>query len=250
VIREIRYKLAALGSLQGGRPFTLFGFAVRIHPTFWLVALVLGLHRRLPPADLLTWVVVVLLSILVHELGHAFMAARWSVVYRITIHGAGGETVWRPLGKAVWWQSVVVTLAGPVAGFSLAYASWLLLPYAWGHRLLTSAMWDLLEVNVAWGVFNLLPIAPLDGGQALRTWLVEFWYDRGEWIAAAIGCATAVTGLMAAIVTGQAWAAVVLALFGIQNGQVFKKHWDDYRETHRHTKWQKLSGRDLERERY
>ncbi len=250
MIREIRSRLAAVGSPDGGQPLTLLGFPVRIHPTFWLVVLVVGLHRRLPPVDLLSWVVVVLLSILVHELGHALTAARWSIVYWITIHGAGGETAWRPLGKPVWWRSILVSLAGPVAGFSLAYASWLLAPYAWGHRLLTSALWNLLEVNVAWGLFNLLPIAPLDGGQALRAWLVEFWHARGEWISATIGCCTALAGLVAAIVTGQVWAAVVLAIFGVQNAQVFKKHWDDYRDNPRHTKWQKLSERDLERDRY
>jgi Zn-dependent protease len=250
VIREIRHRLAALGSPLAGRSFPILGFPVRIHPTFWLVTVVLGLHRHLQPVDLLAWVVVILVSILVHELGHAFMAGRWSVVYRITIHGAGGETAWRSLETSAWWRSVLVSLAGPAAGFALAYLGWLLLPYARGDRFFTSAISSLVAVNVAWGLFNLLPIAPLDGGQALRTWLVGVWYDRGEWMAAAIATAAALAGLAAAVVTEQAWAAVVLGIYGFQNGQVFKKHWDEYRDTHRHTKWQKLSGRDLERERY
>ena len=100
------------------------------------------------------------------------------------------------------------------------------------------------------GVFNLLPIAPLDGGQALKAWLVEFWYARGGWVCAGIGVLTAIVGLIAAILAEQTWAALVLGIYGIYNGQVFKSHYEAYRDANTQTEWQRLSTRDQVRERY
>ena len=54
--------------------FRLFGFRVRVHPLFWLGTAIFGGNLLQPPGGieyLLVWIVVVLVSILVHELGHA-----------------------------------------------------------------------------------------------------------------------------------------------------------------------------------
>jgi Zn-dependent protease len=250
VIRAIRQKLVAFGNPNRGFLFTVFGLPVRIHPSFWLVVLLIGVQRRPHFAALIEWVLVVLVSILVHEFGHGLTAARWGVVYRITVHGAGGETTWKPTGEPVWWRAVLVSLAGPIAGFSLALLAWLILPSFGGNWVMEATARDLLQVNVAWGVFNLLPIAPLDGGQALKAWLVKFWYQRGEWVCAGIGVVTAIVALIAAILAEQGWAALVVGIFGIHNALAFRSHYEAYRDAHTRTGWQRLSGRDRVRERY
>jgi len=252
LIRAIRRHLAALGNPSRGLFFVLLGFAVRIHPTFWLTAFLLGMGRAALVATLVGWLLVVLVSILAHELGHAVVAARWGVVYRITLHGAGGETTWRPLARIGAWQHVAVSLAGPVAGFGLALAGWLLqgMLSSSGPWLLALAANDLVRVNVAWGLFNLLPIAPLDGGQALRTWLGDRWGERGEWAAAGIGLVAALAGLVAALLAGQTWAALVLGIYGIHNGQAFRDHCTAYRDAHTHTRWHRPLARDQVRERH
>jgi stage IV sporulation protein FB len=250
VIRAIRQRLAGFGSPNRGVLFVVLGYAVRIHPSFWLIAFLIGWQRSTDVAGLFAGVLVVLVSILVHELGHALTAGRWGVVYRISVHGGGGETTWKPVGEVSWWQHLVVSLAGPAAGFSLALLAWLLEPHLRGNGVMGPAATDLVQVNLAWGVFNLLPIVPLDGGQALKSWLVAWWYERGEWVSAAIGVLTAIMGLLAAVVTGQVWAALVLGIYGIHNGQVLGRHYETYRDAHTHTKWLKLPARDQARERY
>jgi stage IV sporulation protein FB len=220
----------------------ILGFPVRIHPTFWLVAVLIGLPRGFRLAALVEWVGVVLVSILAHELGHALVASRNAVVYRITLHGAGGETAWRPLSPTGRWWPIVVSLAG--AGCAVALAAWQVTPYLPESWLVELTAHDLVWVNVGWGLFNLLPIAPLDGGQALKTGLVAFSPGRGEWISAGVGVATAVAALLAARLAGQTWAALVVGIYGIQSGQVFAKHLQSRRDAHTHTRWQRLSARE------
>ena len=99
MIRRFRQGLARFGLADQGPLFPVLGFAVRVHPTFWIGAVVLGSQRATSVMDLASWVLVVFVSVLAHELGHALVAARWGVVYRITLHGAGGQTNWRPLGQ-------------------------------------------------------------------------------------------------------------------------------------------------------
>jgi len=101
--------------------FTLFGFPVRVHPLFWLVVIVFGLSSASITA-LLIWVVVVFISILVHELGHAFAMRMYGLDSRIVLHMAGGLTVpggWAgaALGRG---EEIIVSFAGPLAGFLLA----------------------------------------------------------------------------------------------------------------------------------
>ena len=45
---------------------------VRVHPFFWLASAFLAVRPELKLVDLLLWIAVVFVSIVVHELGHAF----------------------------------------------------------------------------------------------------------------------------------------------------------------------------------
>jgi hypothetical protein len=64
---------------------------VRIHPAFWLIAAILGFDaEQFDAVELLVWVIVVLVSILVHELGHALAVRRSGWVSRIILYHFGG----------------------------------------------------------------------------------------------------------------------------------------------------------------
>jgi hypothetical protein len=96
--------------------FRLFGFPVRVHPLFWVSTLLLGnstIHgSEHPLAGLTVWVWVTFVSILVHELGHAF-AFRWSgAEARIWLHWFGGLAV-SPNRPESPRRSIVISLAGP-----------------------------------------------------------------------------------------------------------------------------------------
>jgi Zn-dependent protease len=155
----------------------MFGIPVRIHPMFWLVAVVLGWNfaSAYGLKYLLVWVLCMFVSILVHELGHVFMGRVFGASSQIVLYGFGGLAIGSLYVRGPW-RRIAVLLAGPGAGF-LLYAAVLVLvlfaaptlapfldPAEWPNPV-ASAIRFLLWMNLVWNLFNLLPIFPLDGGQ-------------------------------------------------------------------------------------
>ena len=171
--------------------FPLLGIPVRVHPLFWLVAVLLG--ARVPDAlTLIMWVLAVFVGVLFHEMGHATAMRAYGFSPWITLYGMGGLASYHPgsyssRGNRTVAQ-IVITAAGPMAGFfvaALILASVRLagyriaygladgLPYAVfveqiGPRAFHLFFADLLMVCIYWGLLNLLPVLPLDGGQIAR----------------------------------------------------------------------------------
>jgi membrane-associated protease RseP (regulator of RpoE activity) len=152
---------------KGELRFNLLGFPVRVQPFFWLTAVFLGASAG-GPAHIGAWVAVVFVSVLVHELGHAMAARLFGSPARIMLYGLGGLTVHRPMSSQ--WRSIAVSIAGPFAGFALAAVTFgvaVILPASPG--IVETLFQFLLFVNVGWGVVNLLPVLPLDGGHVARS---------------------------------------------------------------------------------
>jgi Zn-dependent protease len=151
--------------------FRLFGFPIGVSPFFWVLALILGLGV-FEGVQLAIWVGVVFVSILWHELGHAFVArAAGEQEVHITLHGFGGLTRFGFHGRPIppGWR-LAITLAGPIFGFALAGAAWVLLEQttvADDSDALRMALGSAAWANFVWSIFNLIPIRGLDGGQAV-----------------------------------------------------------------------------------
>jgi stage IV sporulation protein FB len=182
--------------------FNLAGFPVRVHPLFWLIAILLG-YSAGGIVEILVWVLVVFISLLVHELGHALAFRRYGLSSQIILHFAGGLTVPESTLWGSRWanvalgpnQNIFISLAGPGAGFLLALLvivgvilsggsiittrllgfipvpGLALLPF--GGNVLSVFVTALLWVNIFWGVINLLPVYPLDGGSVTRNVLLQ-----------------------------------------------------------------------------
>jgi Zn-dependent protease len=199
--------------------FHVLGIPVRVHPFFWLTALLLGLSGSSEPAAMLIWVGVVFVSILVHELGHALAARSQGFEPWITLYAMGGLASYQPSRQSPA-SRIFITFAGPLAGFLFALVivgvisasghtiravwkpSWPL-PVVWepyqtdrSNRII----FDLLYVNIFWGLINLLPIYPLDGGQISRELLGL--NDRGNgihqslWLSVICAAAMAVVAIV------------------------------------------------------
>ncbi len=172
--------------------FSLLGVPVRVNPWFWLVAVLLG--RQLHPRELVIWVAVVFVSIVIHEMGHALMIRSCGWRPSVVLYTFGGLAIYEPTYRNPAKQ-ILISLAGPAAGFSFA-ALILALAKVTNHGVhfhlglprgvmadvsgianenLDNLVYRLLEVNIGWGLINLLPVFPLDGGQALRE---LFYYLR------------------------------------------------------------------------
>lgn len=208
--------------------FRVAGFHVRVHPFFWLMTLLLG-ARDGDPLGLLIWAGVVFTSILVHELGHAFAMRHFGQDARIVLYLMGGLAI--PESSA-WgggrrsrgtWEQILISAAGPGAGFLLAALVAALVFVAGGavHIVLAQGFlpipfavlpdtatdpWreaasGLLWVNIFWGLLNLLPVLPLDGGQIARELLCAHdpWQGmvRALTLSVAVGGAIAAFGLLA-----------------------------------------------------
>jgi Zn-dependent protease/CBS domain-containing protein len=132
-----------------------------------------------------------LASLLAHELAHAIVARRAGIeVLGVTLWIFGGVT--RLGGQAKTPQTAFrIAVAGPATSLLLAA---LFAGAGAGLRTLgvehitIGVAWWLAGINALLGVFNLLPGAPLDGGQVLRAWL---WRRYGDPARAAVGAARA-----------------------------------------------------------
>jgi stage IV sporulation protein FB len=194
--------------------FNLLGFHVRVHPLFWLITVLLAWSpgASIPPQVLLLWVVSVFVCILVHELGHAWMARYYGASAHIVLYSFGGLASYSPSPRNVW-NRVAIALAGPGAGF--LFAALILAAIAATGRKITLELdlfpfrfdpfddpnvnrliINLLFINWLWGLFNLLPIYPLDGGQVSRNLFMRYdWRDglrKAGWLSIGVAVALAV----------------------------------------------------------
>jgi len=210
-----------------GTPFDLrmhvVRIPVRVIPTFWLVAAYLGWNPdRL---DLVgVWMLCMFFSILIHELGHALTAEAFGYETDITLWHFGGFARFNPGFHFPPYQSFLITLAGPFAGFALAaltFLVWLGLEFQGmaDNEFVSTAIMDLLYINIFWGLFNLLPVIPLDGGRLLEATLglcgVRAATDWALKVSLVVGALTA----YGCFQIGLAGMGILLALMALESFQ-------------------------------
>jgi stage IV sporulation protein FB len=169
------------GTTQYDLRFSVFGIPVRVHPLFWLVGLLLG--SQTPELSLVAiWVGCLFVSILVHELGHALAARSYGWPPDIVLHGFGGFARYSPGHGYTRRRAIWIAFAGPLAGFGLfaivfglrlMLQKGLIEQQPWAVDLISSnagfgiqfAIMQLEYINLFWGLVNLMPVFPLDGGR-------------------------------------------------------------------------------------
>jgi Zn-dependent protease len=168
-----------------------FGIPIRIHASWFLVfsfvtwSLATGyLPEALPGlSNSRYWgmgavaALLLFLSVLLHELGHSYVAQRYRIpIGQITLFLFGGVAQMRkepPSPKAEF----LIAIAGPLVSFALgafcfgAAVAVEMLPMPSSGQGFVVLGGLLGIVNVQLGRFNLIPGFPLDGGRALRAGL-------------------------------------------------------------------------------
>lgn len=208
------------GSSDFDLNFSLFGIPIQVKPWFWLSTLLLGLPQAQEAGDwlpLATWVGVVFISLLVHELGHAFAARALRHRPAIVLTFMGGAA---SFGQEFGWRQVFVTAAGPAASFSL----FLLIHLLWVNGFVPTSVTveQFRMVNLFWLIFNLLPVFPLDGGQMMQgttqaimpRWSIMVTHSVSVVVAALV----AIFGLM----SGAVFLTVFFAMFCLLNIQILQ----------------------------
>jgi Zn-dependent protease len=205
--------------------FRLAGIPVSVHPGFFLTAVILGAQALQYPALLAAWVAIVFASVLLHELGHAFAFRALGHASTISLYFFGGHTTARTAARLRPGQDVLVSLAGPFAGFVLGGAVYLLaLTPLWPRGLFAASVTEVLVwVNLGWGVLNLLPILPMDGGRVLAALLRMRDPDTAERLAHGLSAAFALLGLAVALRLNETWIALLCAMFAFGSFQGFRQ---------------------------
>jgi Zn-dependent protease len=181
--------------------FRLFGFPVQVLPGYWLLTAILSFMMGRPTlASGLTMMVLMMVSILAHELGHGLAARAFGMPAQITLHAMGGATTFPGGGHLTRMRDIAISLAGPGAGFLLAFVGWRLMhvvpdPESGGSEHLAAALQTLVVINALWSATNLIPVIPFDGGRILAAALgperrfMAACLSLGVGIAAGIGFA-------------------------------------------------------------
>lgn len=198
----------------------LFGTDIRATSGFFLLMLFLFYRQGAAQvAEAGLFCLAIIVSLLVHEFGHVF-AFRWQAKSgsSVVLWGLGGLCVPEaPTGDPR--RRIIISLMGPafeaVLG-AVAVAVWFFAPPMNAYADLF--VWMLVWINVIWLVLNLVPVLPLDGGQALQAALeIKLGRHKAEAAARKVSVACAVLLVVVALRFELWFLAVLGGLLALQN---------------------------------
>jgi Zn-dependent protease len=162
-------------------PLRVFGFPLHVRPGF-LVFIVLLVFIN--GDEFGVWLAVGVAGFtLLHELGHAVAARRAGARAEISLDFMAGYASYvapRPLGQGT---QALIALAGPVTHITAGVAVLALMGVnpldedSWQRSAATQAVW---WAGPAIGLFNLLPLLPLDGGNVVTSLLERILPGRAR----------------------------------------------------------------------
>lgn len=197
---------------------------IAIHPIFWLTAGIIGWINSWNFMGTLIWVFIILVSILIHEFGHALTSKMFGQEAQIELVALGGLT-YHDGKKLKKWQDFIIVLMGPVFGLILAGVAYLIRSgvsqTAPGYVLYMLSLFVI--VNIFWTIVNLLPILPLDGGQLLRIILEGIFGHKGIKYTLFIGIVLAVSIGVYAFIYGLFLIGAILLLLAFEGLASYKQ---------------------------
>ncbi len=205
--------------------FRAFGIPVRVHPFFWLGAAVIGWSDR--PRDLVLVVACIFVSILVHELGHGLTAKAFGFRPSIALITLGG-LCYSEAERQSFGQRLAVLIAGPGAGFALAGLAFAVTLGLAANGVVPGeavglVLFVLVWINVVWGLLNLLPVWPLDGGQITGVLLNRLSPWRGQvWTHSLSVLVAGLVAVVAFAILNQMFLGVFFALYAVTNFQMLQ----------------------------
>ncbi|GAB6878687.1 CBS domain-containing protein [Halorubrum gandharaense] len=152
-------------------------------------------------------------GVLVHELGHAWMARRYGIgTESITLWIFGGVAALERMPKE-WDREFWIAIIGPITSVAVGAVFLVVLQFVPVNQpvLLFVVGW-LGVVNLVLAVFNLVPAFPMDGGRVLRALLTR---NRPHASATRIAAGIGSTFGVLFIVLGVLWFDLILILIGV-----------------------------------
>ena len=211
------------------------GIPLRIHPSWFLVFLYFILSARDQFETLLDgqasiwngWLIgfltslLLFLSVLLHELAHSFVAIREGLKVRdITLFFLGGMANLEKECKTSK-GSLKIAISGPIVSLLLAFSMILLSNNLSVSDIIISNLFEQVgSLNLLIGIFNLLPIIPLDGGVILKSLIWHFTGSKRAGIKVAIASARLISLLaifigIFSLLSGSFYVAICLFIMGL-----------------------------------
>ncbi|MDF2577274.1 MAG: hypothetical protein K0S74_758 [Chlamydiales bacterium] len=172
--KKIYWKLNVM-RISGAIPITF-------HPFCWVLPLSFSFILTQSPLLSVVWAIVMLLSILIHEMGHAWMALFFKQTATVELTFFGGVTR-RNSEPLVWWKEFLIILQGPLVGIGVYLFCELILKTFTMPQAPDKAFILIGTMNLVWSIFQLIPIVPLDGGTLLTLILQKMLGITGKKIA-------------------------------------------------------------------
>ena len=206
--------------LQIGR---LFGTDIFVAPSFLLMMALLFLLMEAEHAPIVAGAELALIfSILVHEFGHVFAVRRFlGSGSTVMLWAIGGLTLHEPTSSRR--KRIGIALMGPAFGLVLGLAFLGIYQFVPGASAAARGpvqffVFIMVWINLLWTALNLLPIYPLDGGQALLAGLeYKLTPARARRAVALVSVVTAAGGLAASLAVGMPFMAFMAGWLLIQN---------------------------------
>lgn len=211
--------------------FRALGIPVTVQPFFWLIAILLGqgwVSEETWLRDMALWIGVVFVGVLLHEFGHAFAGRAFGLVPAIELHGMGGATSWLAGGSRSAKQRVLIAAAGPAVGIVIGLVSLgvlVALKVGGAPTAVTQVLTAMVWVNLGWGMLNLIPMLPMDGGHVMTSSLEVLTRDAhrsrlwGHGVSFVVALALGAFILLRAF---SVWNALLVGLFAFTNLQAYR----------------------------
>jgi Zn-dependent protease len=177
------------GSISLGK---IFGIPLKIDYSWFLILILFTwtFATGYYPAEFKNWstaeywivggvtALMLFVSVLLHELGHSFVALRYKIPVRsitLFIFGGVSQISAEPVSAiSEFW----ITIVGPIVSFVLAGVFYFLTFVFTPIVPLLAIVKYLAYINVILGLFNLIPGFPLDGGGVLMAIVWGFTHNR------------------------------------------------------------------------
>ena len=158
--------------------------------------------------------VIILISILLHELAHSIVAQRYGLnVSEIELYLFGGASKIEEEPRTPK-SEMIISVVGPLSSLLIGGSFLLtlfLIPFNIPSIIAVTLLYSGVS-NISLGFFNLLPAFPVDGGRILRAFL---WYRRND-IVSATKTASKIGSYFAYLLMGYGFLQILF--FGFFNG--------------------------------
>lgn len=200
----------------------LFKTDVYATGSFLLLMVLLMILNGEQASSVAVWEFALIVSVLVHEFGHVYAVRKFTGGTSVVLlWGLGGLCIHEP--TPVIRKRIGIALMGPAFGFVLGGISWAVAAYAMPDQVpppVAVFMNAMIVLNIVYTAFNLLPILPLDGGQATLAAL-ESRLGPGKALRAtrlvSVITAGACLGVALVYFPGNFFLILIIGFLGLQN---------------------------------